>query len=140
MIYNYRHSRARRVSENAFGILSARWRIFRRPIEANPDNVVKITKACIALHNYLTQTDFSNSPKVRYVQPTLLDQELSNGDIVNGTWRDMENQSMRSVNRTSSNMHTSLASTNRDRLKDFFLSDAGKVPWQEKVVRRGRIG
>eukprot|EP00795_Rhopilema_esculentum_P007854 gene7854-13732_t len=137
-VYNYRHSRARRISENAFGILSARWRVFGRTIEANPENSVTITKACIALHNYLAKTDFQNTPKARYVPPTLVDQELQ-GDVVPGTWREIQANSIRAINRVGSNMSSKQATKYREQLKDFFLTDEGSVPWQETVVRRGRL-
>ena len=56
-VFNYRLSRARRVIENAFGILSARWRIFSKSIKASVENVERYTFAAISLHNYLRQTD-----------------------------------------------------------------------------------
>ena len=56
-----RISRTRRIIENTFGILTARFRIFRRPILAKIDNVISITKACLALHNFLMPYRKSNS-------------------------------------------------------------------------------
>ena len=52
-IFNYHLSCARRIIENTFGILATRFRIFRHPINADPDRVVAYTKATNAFHNYL---------------------------------------------------------------------------------------
>ena len=56
-IFNYRLSRARRVIENAFGILSARWWIFLKPIQSSVEKTDMIIKASICLHNFLRQTN-----------------------------------------------------------------------------------
>ena len=52
-IFNYRLYHARRVIENCFGMAAARFRIFRKPIIAKVEIVIKITKAVVSLHNYL---------------------------------------------------------------------------------------
>ncbi|GFT82583.1 DDE Tnp4 domain-containing protein [Trichonephila clavipes] len=50
-IFNYRTSRARRVSENAFGILAWRFRVFSKAIELKPDTIDRVILAACSLQN-----------------------------------------------------------------------------------------
>lgn len=69
--------------ENAFGILAARWRIFRRAIIASPVNAIAYTKATIVLHNYLRTHE-----STVYCPSGFVDGEDGTGNIVQGSWRE----------------------------------------------------
>ena len=81
-IFNYRLSRAHRIIENSFGILTSRWHLFRCPIITDPHKVVLLTKASIALHNFLQTTESS-----MYCPPGFIDGEDSAGNVIKGSWR-----------------------------------------------------
>ena len=124
-IFNYRLSRARRIVENAFGILRARWRILSRPIDCKPENVNHIVKA---LHNYLKRTDAVSTPATQYM---MSDQR----------WRAMveSDTNVLPVGRLGSNMPSTSARSVRETFCDYFSSTEGEVPWQESVVQRGSV-
>ena len=48
---NYRLSRARMVTESAYGHLKGRWRVLFRKNESNKERVRTVTLACMVLHN-----------------------------------------------------------------------------------------
>jgi hypothetical protein len=81
-VFDYRLSRARRVVENAFGILASRFRVFGRPIELKVEIVDLIVKASCVLHKWLRIT----SSKC-YFPPGCVDIEDHDiGEIVQGLW------------------------------------------------------
>lgn len=131
-IFNYRLSRARRTIENSFGILSARWRIFRHPIKASVEQVDRIVKACLCLHNYLRLTE-----NALYTPSGFVDCEDSSGKVIPGTWRsEIEGDTCIQKNkRIGGNRYTFEAERARENFKEYFNSEAGEVQWQLKHVR-----
>lgn len=134
-IANYRISQARRIIENAFGITTTRFRLFRRAITANVEVHVatEATRAVIVLHNYLmAEKFFSNNA---YCPPDFVDLE-HNGTIREGAWRQENNcnsgfQDGRSM---GSNSYSMAAKVIRHNFRDYFISNAGAVPWQNDMV------
>ena len=132
MIYNYRHSRARRVIENAFGILRARWRIFSHPIKASVQNTERYVMACLCLHNFLRQTENS-----LYTPQGFVDVESADGKLKEGEWRSQtaENGCFRPIKLPKGGRRKILANELRENLKHFVNSEIGSVPWQIEYVK-----
>ena len=132
-IYNYRLSRARRTIENSFGIMAARWRIFRRPIRANVQTVEQIVKAVVCLHNYSRLTD-----NATYIPGGFVDCESNDGRIIPGDWRNVvhnDDSGLVNLGQIGGNRYRYDASACRDTLKDYFNSPEGSVKWQYQHVR-----
>ncbi|MGH0154583.1 UNVERIFIED_CONTAM: hypothetical protein FKN15_044283 [Acipenser sinensis] len=136
-IFNYR-SRTRRIVENAFRIMSARWHILRQPIEAKPEQVDGIVKACVALHNYLKSTNSTLPPNVRYVISHFVDYEDEVCEIRPGEWhRDAGGACFEDTGRLATNTASRNAMHIQDHFKTYFLTEDGQVPWQNAVTERG---
>ncbi|XP_031328869.1 uncharacterized protein LOC116177118 [Photinus pyralis] len=81
-IFNYRLSRARRIVENAFGILSAVFRVLRKPLLLEPEKARLVVLTTLYLHNFLRS---GNSNQI-YTPPGTFDSE-EDGLLIEGTWR-----------------------------------------------------
>ena len=112
-IYNYRLSRARRISENAFGILANRWRMYHRKLSLPPENVDCAVEATIVLHNMLCGE--------LEVSAHWADAETMTTDIHDGVLRPF----MREGHRPRD-----AAIEVREQFKNCFISPAGAVTWQ----------
>lgn len=121
-IFNYRLSRARRIVENAFGILVNRFRILMNIIPLSVEKVELITYACCVLHNYLLKK------KASWYIPSELREK-------NGTNTIQSN--LNNISQQTGNYSSVSANTVRDQYCQFF-NTVGAVPWQETYVQEGR--
>lgn len=126
-IFNYRLSRARRVVENAFGILSAVFRVLRKPMLLEPSKATLIVLATLYLHNYLRK---SVASRQIYTPPGTFDQE-EDGKLIPGSWRgDIDDAtsftSLKKIPRKSSID----AQVIRKEIAYYFMNN-GSLPWQE---------
>ena len=102
-IFNYRLSRARRISENAFGILAVRFRVLYSMLCIAPERATSVVLACCALHNMLLKKSAGT------YAPTGTSDNDSEGHFVPGS----------SKERYSSNAKD---------MRDFLCNGAGSVP------------
>lgn len=65
-VFNYRLSRARRVTENAFGLLSQVFRVFYQTINMNPETCDSMILVACCLHNMLREGYLEKNGKVFY--------------------------------------------------------------------------
>ena len=121
-VFNYRLSRARRIVENAFGILAARWRIFHRKIQLQPNSVDKVILATCVLHNYLQNITTGAAES----DGTLLEATNDVGECLGFT-------DLAGVGHHASDNAYQV----REKFMKYFNSDVGAIPWQYTVVRRG---
>lgn len=127
-IFSYRLSRARRVIENTFGILSARLRILRRNIELHPDKAKYIVAASCILHNFLLSR---NSCEI-YAPPSFIDRETADGRVLPGEWRDEVEDAPSAVPNIPRRSNP-IAHQIRNEFKEYFANE-GAVDWQYNFV------
>lgn len=111
-IYNYRHSRARRIVECAFGMLTRKFRVLANNMLLDPDKATDITLACCILHNVILEKE----GRMCDIHEELL--QLT---------EDSDEMPM-SIRRSAA------ALTVRDKFVQFFNSPEGAIPWQDRCA------
>lgn len=129
-IYNYRLSRARRIIENVFGIVSARFRVLRRSIELNPQKVSTIVSAICVLHNFL----ITRSQRIYAPQGTFDNENHEDGSIQPGEWR-QHNNCFTPLQVNHRFRGSAQAKAIQLEFTQYFQAE-GEVPWQYKYINQ----
>lgn len=121
-IFNYRLSRARRISENAFGILQQKFRIFNRTLQGDPGNLTNIVMTACILYNFIRKIE-----GYKFSEQVLNESEADGKSDRSSNLQDLPRLRGRS---------TDAAFNVREQLKAFLNSPEGSVEWQEEVALR----
>lgn len=129
-IFNYRLSRARRVSENGFGILANRWRCLLTTMAQHPENVVTVVQGCLTLHNI-------HRKKYPQLGQREVDREDDHGNVNPGEWR--QGRVLTDNATAGGNLVQQQAKRQRNYLMDYYLSPTHALPWQDRITRPRRV-
>lgn len=116
-IFNYRLSRARRIVENAFGLLAQKFRIYFRTIQAKPENVDHMILSTLILHNFIKKHD----------NDTYL-HEIRIKEVANESGDILRHLPLQGGNATNEAFMT------RELFKNYFNSEAGWLDGQETRI------
>lgn len=95
--------------ECAFGVLVAKWRIFKRPIEMTPEAASTAIMAACLLHNYAID------------------------DVLQETPNEQVSSVLRQGPATTARNHSAAAGHLRESLTTYFVGD-GAVQWQYDMI------
>lgn len=125
-IFNYRLSRARRIVENAFGILVSRFRCLSTTLQQGPERAAIITTACCVLHNLLRM----RNPAAAGAGDAVFnpEEEDPNDD------REPPAPLLDWLPQRRGRRPGRDAKEQRQYLVDYVNSEAGSVPWQQDRI------
>lgn len=126
-IFNYRLSRARRVIENVFGILAARFRIFHSAIGLKLENTDKVVMACCALHNFLMK-----KRRAEYAPPACFDMHNHETGLVDNGMTTTDS-GLINLQRGYQRRGGEEANDVRNLFKAYFNNE-GSIPWQDNFI------
>ena len=129
-IFNYRLSRARRIVENAFGVLANRFRIFMHPIAVESSKIEVIVMVTVSLHNFLRKRLGTSTTYM----PSYDNENLPTEEIEFGEWRKGSTSAMVPLLNENHGKATDAAMHARDVIAEYFCSKEGEVPWQWKMI------
>jgi len=112
-IFNYRLSRARRVVENAFGIMCSKFRVFSKAIPLAPEKAQTLVLASCCLHNFLLRN------------PTSTAQYISENPDPVCRLEPVAKQTVRRANNEAIEIRNNFAK--------YFSSPGGEVSWQMNI-------
>jgi len=124
-IFNYRLSRTRRLSENAFGILVSRFRVFRSGIEVKPEKAKDIVLAATVLHNFLMRHSAPHcSVQGHQMSVAAMDESRPTSSVMSGH--------LRSIAPCLQKKPTCNAKAVRNQFAQYFMTE-GQVSWQWNI-------
>ncbi len=116
-MFNYRLSRACRVVENAFGILSQCFRMYHHTLDMTHGHTVLVVQASTVLHNFIMQD---------------VDMDISN--VKDKDIKSCTGGMLKMLSPLSGNTATLNGAKTRHTFRDYFLTDVGRVKWQSEYA------